>query len=854
MTIQPIAHFGGYLRVLRRKARLTQAELGIATGYSDAQISRLESGRRPPDLSTLVALFLPALDLQPHSHEAQQLLDLAMRSRDDDLSSTPATPQKTTNVVPAMPLFGREHDSELVFQQLQTAHLVTIMGVAGVGKTQLARYIVEHEAERYPDGSVFVDVTSAQDTAQLLAILAQTLGLGDEASANVHDLAALLGDQKLLIALDNCEQVRGMASLMQQLLKAAPNVRWVLTSRLALRIGAEHLIPLAPLAVPNLVKLPPLDQLAHIPAMALLLDRLRLHTPNLHLTNENALALAAICVKVDGLPLAIELVAAHGRLFSPQELLTEVVQHFSSIRRRQIDGMQRHHSLTDALAWSYQQLDPAAQRLFAQLSVFNTWTLEAIAAICRPNNASRSDVLSALHHLLDHSLVQRHEAYEQTRLTMLAMVRSFASDQHDRHETNALFHAALSYFIDHVAGVVRHLQVGQGDQAQWLAWLDADHETLRTLLHWAKTHDPERGLKLAGLLWRFWYLRGYLREGRQWLNEFLAMPNDTITDRAFALDGLGILAWRQSDPEPAHRSYHEALALFQDSGDREGEAKVLSHWGLLHNDFGTTEDTIRCYEQSLAISRSLNDEIAAVSVLHNLGNLYCQLNENEKAAVLYAECELIYRKTGDVGSIALIKLGLGNIARDQGDGHQAHALFIESMKLARLAGDDWCVATAQTNLCVINIDLGDLPTARSYAHEALAYFDKIGDQASVAVTHLYLAAAEMTVPDFATAVNEFRQCLIIAHAIDFNDGIASALEGMATCRAHMHPHQATRLISYATMLREQSGSERAITAQPEYDQTIQTLKNALDSKLWQKAWNEGQALTNEQILAEALKI
>jgi predicted ATPase/transcriptional regulator with XRE-family HTH domain len=855
----PEAAFGSYLRLLRRRARLTQAELGIAVGYSDAQICRLETGRRPPDLATLVALFLPALSLEPTASEARQLLALAAMARADHLNEgEPATPPPAPSTDYPPTIIGREAERRLLTEGLRSnaVRLFTILGPAGVGKTHLAQHMNQELQNAFANGACWVELASLDDPALVAPAILQALHVSEEGHADaVAALRSTLRERHMLLVLDNFEQVRGAAPLLAELLRSAPRLSLLVTSRVALRLQAEHVLTLAPLAVPDLANLPGLTELALVPAVALLLARLRTTSPELRLTEANALTLATLCVRVDGMPLALELVAAQGRLFAPRELLSEVAQQFVHMRRSGSQVPAHHRSLATALRWSYEQLAPAVQRLFARLGSFaNGWTVEAMVAACDLEGQGRAELLAGLESLLDHSLIQRHVDDEHSRFAMLAMVREFALARlAERDEVPAMHSRLLDYWVGFAAQARQQLGFS-AEQAAASKRLFAESDNLRTSLAWAlEQGEHERGMQLVGSLARYWYLRGYLREGRTWIERLLALPGQASAGvQAAALDGLGLLAWRQGDYQQAEGWFEQALVLYRQGGDQQGEANVLSHLGLVCSERDKPEQTVRYYEQSLALYKALDDRLGMVTNLHNLGNFAVQRNQNQRAAALYAECLPLYEAIGDQSGLAMISLGLGVIARDEGELAGAESHFMHSLTLARQLGDRWAEATALINLCAVATDSGAYPQARAYGGEALVLYEQVGDQQSVSTAQVRLGLIELAAGELPAAATRFRQSLLLANGIGFQPGIIDALEGLAGCMAGSQPLRAARLLAAAAQQRKLIDMPMALADEPLYGRVLITAQVAANAAQWQAAWAEGESWSLAQAVGLAL--
>jgi predicted ATPase/TPR repeat protein len=632
-----------------------------------------------------------------------------------------------------------------------------------------------------------------------------------------------------------------------------------------LRLRAEHVMLVPPLAIPNLAALPPLAELAQIEAVALLLERLRAADAEFALTTLNALPLAAICVRVDGLPLAIELVASRGRLLGPQELLSEVTQQFMQLRRRGRDVPLRHQTLAAALEWSVAQLSPQAQALFARLSIFaGRWRLAAVTPVCDLEGVGHAATLMLIEELLEHSLIQRFAHDGETRLGMLAMVREFAQHQFEQRGEAAELHGRFLAECTLLARKAEANLVVGIDQAAWMAQMEAEQDNLRAALAWAlSAHAVDEGTQLAAAAWRFWYMRGMLHEGRHWLESFIALAEGAeqggaapvsaaiLAARAHALDGAAILAWRQGEYEQARRWLADALDRYRAAQDRPGEARVLSHLGLVLGDSSAFDAARAAYEQSLAISRELRDTMGMSTVLHNLGNIHCQQNDNTRALQLYEECLAIYEQRGSEGDIALICLGIGVIEREQGRSEAALRTFSRSLALARRINDDWTAATALANLSDLALDAEQYTEAERQVYEAQTIFAQLGDQPQLAVAQIRLGTIALRLGDRAAALGHYRQSLMLAHAIGFQPGIAESFDGIAACVLTGQPLLAAQLFAASAALRERIQLPVALIEFARHEQMIATIQRDAAAG-WAKAWHDGQRLSVAHAVALAL--
>ena len=823
----------------------------------------------------LIALFFPALKLDSQSDLAQQLLALAAAARADQepvanrvlpapaaalpFGAAPGLPHPTTDLI------GRGGERIAIGERLvgEGVRLLTLIGPPGIGKTRLALQAAHDLGRNFNDGARFADLSAVVASAEVPAALIQALGLSEEGHANAQAaLCALLQPLEMLLVVDNVEQVVEAAPLFQALLESAPRLALLVTSRVALRLAAEHTMTLDPLAVPNLERLPALEALAQVESVALLLARLRAHTPRLELTEQNALPLAAICVRVDGIPLAIELVAANGRLFTPHALLSEVAQHFLRLRRRGRDIPSRHQTLQTALDWTYDRLPTGARVLLLRLGVFAAgWTLEGALAVCDLDGAGREALLDQLEMLLDYSLIQRQASGENLRMTMLAMVQEYACARLPQDEHETLSCHLLRHLVELAEEVVRRLNYGAegAEQVTWVARMAAEQDNVRAALSWALASGQyELGLRLAAAAGRFWYTRGLLREGRRWVDAMIdgARRAGQLLDTpesARALDVAGLLAWRQSRYAEAEQHYQEALAILQRAQRPADIARVQMHMGVTALDRGDLKGAVRWYEESLRYYRAVGDRVNGAMVLHNLGNLYCVQNDNERALEFFEECLEIYEESGNHLGTALLLIGMGSIARNQQDPQRAQAILTRSYELARELGDDWTVATVLMNFGELAADRGELAEARRWMQESLECLRRIDEPQTLSQCEARLGTVELLDGQLPAALELLCRSLTHASAIGNLACIAEGLEGMAACVAAGQPSHAAQLLGCAAALREDIHVPIPLADLGRYECTLALVRQAVDQH-WEAAWSAGQQLSVEQAVALALQL
>jgi predicted ATPase/DNA-binding CsgD family transcriptional regulator len=588
--------------------------------------------------------------------------------------------------VPRTRLIGREREVDELLRLLRAGddRLITITGPGGVGKTSLALHVaLRAGASAGNRPAVTIELAAMTDTALVLPGIGTALGILESPERSWPDLiAGGLDDRPQLLVLDNCEHLRGLATVGAQLLDRCPSLRVLATSRAPLGIYGEREFPLAPLPVPEASPALPLADLARQPSVALFLRQAQLVDPSLELDRANARAIVDICRRLDGLPLAIELAAARVRTLPPEALRARLDRRFSVLTGGPADRPLRQRTLVNTIAWSYDLLDIAEQHLVRELAVCaGSWTLPAAEAIA----TTGSNVLEGIETLARHSLVRRrpHPAH-LPGFTMLESLRAFGLERLIEHEELAAArdrHAR--YFAGLVGASARDLLLGT-DQDRLLATLDWDIDNLRASLEWLYAGaDIPTGLRMVSELAPYWELRGHWVEGRGWLERALRLADTAALDvRARLLLGSGVFALRQGDYTTAERRLKASRQLAHDVGDELSIA--LSDFTL----------------GVLAIEQPSPDLMAGLTS--------------------FAMAESTFRRLGHRYWVGRTINSLGNVALARGDGAQAAAYFTEVLALAREFGTSWGIAGALGNLAEALLLQGELDRAEARLHESLA--------------------------------------------------------------------------------------------------------------------------------------
>jgi predicted ATPase/class 3 adenylate cyclase len=585
------------------------------------------------------------------------------------------------------PLVGREREVAEVCEQLLSpeVRLLTLTGPGGTGKTRVGLQAAAELLEEFEDGAFFVTLAALTDPTLVAPSVIQALGVAESGEKPPEEaLREFLRDRELLLLMDNFEQVLEATPLLEELLAAAPRLKVLATSRAALRLYGEHEFLVPPLALPDPAHVLPPQRLTQYEAVRLFVERARAVKPDFSVTNENAPAVAEICVRLDGLPLALELAAARIRLLTPRAMLARLNSRLKLLTGGARNLPERQRTLRGAIEWSYELLTPDERTLFARLSVFaGGRTLDAIETICDPEG--ELDTLDGLESLLEKSLLRQEEGVGgEPRFVMLETIHEFAREKlRESGEAEELRRLHAEYFLAMAEESELHLT--GSEQVAWFERLEAEHDNLRVTLSWSlESGDVELGLKLAGAIENYWVYRGHLSEAARWLEQALERSEEVpAAVRAKALNAAGSLAIFLGSHERTDAFLQEAAALYLELGDERGVARARGRLGHSAADQGDWQRAETLYRESLELGRELQYEDLVTTSLINLGwAALCQENY-EQATGFCGEALALALENRNKTAVGAASTNLGWAELGKGDHARAAGLFRESLSQFR---------------------------------------------------------------------------------------------------------------------------------------------------------------------------
>ena len=918
--------FGEWLRRSRKAHDLTQAELAQQIGCATGTIRKLEADELRP--SKEIAARLAAHFAVPPAERAAfvgfargqadapalPLPPLRQSSGPVPQHAPPASPPNNLPLQPT-PFIGREREVERIRQRLlqPEGRLVTMTGPGGTGKTRLSVQVAAGLLNDFADGVFIVALAPITDPGLVPAAIAGTLGVRETAgTSSLESLKDALHEKQLLLVLDNFEQVAPAASVVAELLGAAPRLRVLVTSRVPLHLRGEREVAVPPLALPDPRHPPPAEQLRQYDAVRLFIDRAQDVQAEFAVTNENAPAVAEICARLDGLPLAIELAAARIKLLPPQALLARLQHRLKLLTGGARDRDPRQQTLRGTIDWSYNLLAADEQRLFARLAVFaGGWTVEAAEQVCNGAGDLQLDVVDGLQSLLDNSLVRVLDetgapTNDEPRYTMLETIREYALERlYAAPDAEAIRREAAAYFLQ-LAETAAPLLQGP-EQFASTNRLHAEVDNLRAVHEWALArHELDIAARLAVALWYFFHLTGRSQEGLRWLETVLAATEGSAISqmppvlRAQVLFCIADLAWRTQDVPRARSLAEASLRIWEELGDTMGRASashVLGNIALEEND---VRAAATWYERAVALYEEAGSPVWLAWGHNDLGRAAMMQRDYSRARVHFEQALRLHRTNKNVEGIADALRLMGEVAHLQGDAEQAghylhesvalhlsmgatirstiemasesYALWLQGeyaratsvlrqcVEMAAAAGDTATVAWFLLGLAWFAADEGDYVRALAEGEQSLKLLRAHRNPRDIADALTLLGEVANVRGDATAARRYYAESLAIYHDLRMPWYIARSLVGLAWVAGGSGAvaegdRRAARLLGVAETLAAASNPSFPGFAfdQAHYDRILAAARSGLDETAYAADWAAGREMTLEEAIAEALK-
>lgn len=833
------AGHGGQVLLTQTTRDLVEYALPDGVSLLDVGTHRLKDLQQPCHLFQLGIPGLPA-DFPP------------LKTLDSSPHNLPIQPT---------PFIGREKEVTAVVAlfRREEVHLVTLTGPGGTGKTRLSLQVAAELSDSFADGVFFVNLAPIRDPELVIPAIAEVLNMKEMAEYSlIALLQAFLREKHLLLLLDNFEQVVQAALQVAELLVTCPKLKILVTSRMVLHVRAEQEFAVPPLTLPDPKRLPDLVVLTQYEAVALFIQRARAVKPDFQVTNATAAAVAEMCVRLDGLPLAIELAAARIKLFPPQALLARLGQRLVVLTGGARDAPARQQTLRNTIEWSYQLLDADEQRFFRRFCIFvGGCTFEAFEMVCAAFGDDASQVMNGITSLIDKSLLQQTEQEgEEPRLVVLETLREFGQEALTMQKEMEMTRAAHAAHYLRLSEEADKWLWGLQSPA-WLERLEREHDNLRATFAWSlesgqdeeAEQRKEVALRLGGALHRFWFSHAHYSEGCTFLERAITMSEGHATvSRAKALVVAADMAQGQGDMERGETFAEESLVLSRAVGYSLGIARSLGQLGRFAGNRNEYARARSLLEESMALCQELGNHWYLAWSLFVLGEHYGWHGEHVKSEAHLEGALALWRELGDRECAAIALTGLAKLLYHYGDLMKAHSMSDEALMLFRELGSKQVIQALSIS-AEIALSQGNLTEAHQLSEEAVTRYREIGINWLIAWHLSILARVEAQLGNYDKARQHYEELLPLFREVDDKDLTAVILEGLAgIVIAQGEDAWAARLLGAAKSQRQSSGIPLSPTEHLVYESAGAAARTHLGEQAFNAAWAEGSAMTLEHVL------
>ncbi len=872
------AAHGGQALLSLATQELLQNNIPDGISLQDMGARRLKDWNRPEQIYQLVVDGLPS-EFPP------------LRTLDASRHNLPA---------PTTSFIGREKEKAEIKQAISAHRLITLTGSGGTGKTRLSLQVAADLLDQFADGVWFVELAPLTDPSLIPQTMLSALEASEPQDKTITQaLIERVRGKKLLLILDNCEHlIEAIAKLVETLLSNAPELKIIASSREALGVQGEMAWHVPSMSLPDAKHSISLDELSRLEAVRLFTERATLAKPRFQLTKDNAPFVTQICVRLDGIPLAIELAAARVRALSVEQIAARLDDRFHLLTGGSRTALPRQQTLRAMIDWSFNLLSEQEKQLLRRLAVFvGGWTLEAAEQVCGgegnvPVDGGGLDVIDLLTHLVDKSLVNMEESAGDVRYRMLETTRQYAREMlMMSEETRTFRNQHLDYFLKYAETAQPELRGRR--QAEWMSLLETEHDNLRAALEWSQETRPELGLRIGAALIDFWDTRGFLTEARRWLDAMLQKTThlDPVPAHVDAMLGAMAFAVRQSDLEVSKILLDDGLALARKIDYRAGIARGLLARGVVVEYFeGNLEKAEGHYIEALGIYRQTSDKLSIGQALGPLASCALKRYDFSRAESLYRESLSLFREVENEREIAGALENLAEVALDRRKYADAHSFAEESLSLYRTLEDKHGIATALRARGIAAHNEVNLHQALSSCEESAGIFRELGDRGCLTLTLSALARQLQHQGELQKAFDTIQEARKILDGVDkeliatsvfdvfgrialamgnlsearsqFRDGLVfqqegkdahfvpSLLEGLAGV---IRPQDAICLLGAAASLREKTNLPLMQVELDEYEQTFANLKTQVNDADFLSQWDEGIAMTVDEAIHFALE-